>query len=141
LGNGWLITAGHVYGGIDTDPVTFTDGGPAFFQQTTGFQLQYPGPGGGPSDLVLVRISGDPGLPQLYFGPTPTVGTEIVMAGFGRNRQTSLTRWNDNTTPWTVVANGGNQIGYQYASGTTKRWASNVIDALTKEGSVTLELD
>jgi hypothetical protein len=63
------------------------------------------------------------------------------MAGFGRNREPDLTRWNANTDPWSEVAHGGDAAGYKYADGTAKRWASNVIEALTDAGSVTIEHD
>ena len=141
LGNRWMISAEHVHGGIDTDPITFTEGGTQYFQETPGFQLRYPGPGGGTTDLALFRLSADPGLPQLQIGATPTAGTPIVMAGYGRNRATDPTRWNANTNPWSVVQNGGNQLGYLYGPGTTKRWATNVIQALGQNGSVTTEVD
>jgi hypothetical protein len=143
LGNRWLLTAEHVHGGIDVGPVRFSNapGAPAYDQEGVGIQLSYTGPGGGPTDLTLIRIAADPGLPQLYFAPTPTEGTSIVFAGFGRNRQTNLTRWNTNTDPWTRVPNGGNAAGYEYADGTAKRWVTNVIEALTDSGSVTIEHD
>lgn len=141
LGDRWLLTAGHVYGGIDTDPVTFTDGGPGYAQEGTGVRLTFPGAGGGPTDLTLIRIANDPGLPQLYFGQSPAVGTPIVMAGFGRNRQTALTRWDTSTTPWSQVSAGGDAAGYQYAAGTAKRWATNVIGPLTEGGSTVIVHD
>src|SRR5688572_9522920 len=142
LGNRWLLTAEHVHGGVDTQPITFSDapGSASYSQEGAGIQLTYPGAGGGPTDLALIRISQDPGLPQLQFGAPPTAGTPIVMAGFGRNRESTLTRWNSNTKPWTEASNG-NQVGYKYAPGTTKRWATNVISPLNDEGAITIEYD
>ena len=143
LGNRWVLTAEHVHGGVDNRSLTFSDtpGSPSYTQEGAGIQLTYPGAGGGPTDLALIRISQDPGLPQLQFGATPAAGTPIVMAGFGRNRESTLTRWNSNTEPWTEVPTGGNQAGYKYAPGTTKRWATNVISPLNDEGAITIEYD
>lgn len=128
LGNSWVLTANHTLGGTMTfngqtysevpgSAVLLTNNGAAGKTATT--------------DLKLLQINGDPGLPTLPIAnSTPATNTPVTMIGGGRDRG-AATQWNVNTgtTPWgwTEVSSGGNFGGYQSASTRALRWGTNTV--------------
>jgi hypothetical protein len=85
------------------------------------------------TDLRLIRIDGDPGLPGLTIAsqspPTSGVnGSQIMFVGNGPQRLASETSWQVNTSDpknwiWTEQA-GGNFHGYKTGAG-AKAWGTN----------------
>lgn len=83
LGDGWLLTAGHVLQNArDRKRTDVVIGGRPFaLRIETARSIQE---GEQRPDLAVVRIDGDPGLPRLPIArATPPVGTEVILAGNG----------------------------------------------------------
>ena len=128
LGNSWVLTANHT-----------TDGTMTFNGQTysevpgSAFLLTNNGAAGktATTDLKLLQINGDPGLPTLPIAnSTPANNTPVTMIGAGRDRG-AFTQWtvDTGTTPWgwTEVSSGGNFAGYQSLSTRALRWGTNTV--------------
>lgn len=84
------------------------------------------------TDLRLIRINGDPGLPDLniasqeLFENTPLATRQVTIIGNGPTRQDSQTQWNSS---WVEVPSGGTFTGYKTVDpfASTKRWGTNQI--------------
>jgi hypothetical protein len=122
-GQGWVLTAAHVGAG------NILFGGNNFtFVSGSNIRLKDPNTNAD-ADLVLYRISTTPALSALTIASsTPSVGTSIVMAGNGRNREATETHYSVSGTTWTEVPSGGDASGYKWAAGNTIRWANNVTE-------------
>jgi hypothetical protein len=103
IGNQWVLTANHV--GRSTVPFgsSVNLGGMSFAVQA-GSDRRIENPlGSGLSqytDLIMYRLMSDPGLPALEIGTgAPTIGTDVVMIGQGRNRAVSPTSWDVTVNP------------------------------------------
>lgn len=159
LGNGWVLTAGHVHGGVSGSfPFTvpkLDNGSDVTFNATPGAFVSLQATPGGPyADLLVYRLNDDPWLQLMSpvrFGATPQVGTAITMTGSGYNRQPTLHSWHltDPTKPdktlWTDVTglpneNTAQAHGYLYDtnSRTPKRWGTNVTVAFEGGGATDL---
>jgi hypothetical protein len=155
LGNGWVLTAAHVQGGSNGG-YTFVipklnNGADAVFTPQFASQvgLHLPSTGAG-SDLTLFRLQDDPllqTLPQIQFGVTPQVGSNVTVIGSGYNRQPGLHYWHlanpskPDTTTWTDVTglpsqNTAQRTGYVYATqpNFAKRWGTNTTVAVPGNG-------
>lgn len=124
LGDGWVLTANHVGAGpVYLDGNTYFNV-PGSQVQLTNFQT----PGKSQfTDLLMYRISGDPGLPRLTISETPpSVGSEVTMIGRGRNREPNLTYWN---ASWVEVTPPppATFSGYKTTSDATIRWGTNAV--------------
>lgn len=124
LGDGWVIGARH--SGVWT--AFFGTGS---FTPIPGKSFIVPNPSDWPieltgeSDLQLIRINGDPGLPSLTIASQPPpLNGEVVFIGQGRGRATNPTQWDSD---WNEVTSGGTYQGYKSAGADTKRWGTNVI--------------
>ncbi len=139
LGNGWALTARHEDAG--TNNLNFSTG---TFSPIAGqnFVIHNPPPSlaGGVSlstetDLRLIRLNGDPGLPALTIASqspplSGTNGSQVMFIGQGGSRLASETNWqvdmtNPNSWVWTVVASSGNFKGYQATGPSVKHWGTN----------------
>jgi len=132
LGDRWVLTAVH----IGASAITL-DGNSYAVEGGTSVQLQNPGGLGltANTDLLMYRITTDPGLPSLTISSgVPAGGSSVVMIGNGRNRQTTTTFWDDATNPWTeTVEASADREGYKFDTGNTMRWGENVLS--TSSGS------
>jgi hypothetical protein len=154
LGGGWVLTAWHVQGDNNSG-YSFTipglnNGQNAVFTPVTASQVQLPYSVGGPgSDLALFRLEDDPllrTLPNVRFGATPQVGTDVTITGAGWNWDPTLHYWrlsdtaHPNTATWTDVTGQPTQIlaqrkGYLYGpTGFAKRWGTNTTVAMPGNG-------
>jgi hypothetical protein len=145
LGNGWVLTAQHVQGNVNGGYTivipNLNNGADAVFTPQFASQVQLSLPGVGGSDLALFRLQDDPllhTLPQIQFGTTPSVGTNVTVIGSGYNRDSTLHYWKltgssqaDSAT-WTDVTgspsqNQAQRTGYFYAAQPSfaKRWGTN----------------
>lgn len=122
-GDGWVLTAAHVGAG----PIFF---GGNLFSDVAGSAIRLHDPNTNLlTDLVVYRIASAPVLPALTIATsTPGVGTSVVMAGNGVNRDPNLTQYLDAGGAWTEVPSGGNRAGYKWASGNSIRWGNNVTE-------------
>ncbi len=137
LGDRWILSARHV--GISN--AAFSTG---TFTPIAGENYVIHNPpsslAGGLSltsetDLQLIRINGDPGLPALTIASqsppsSGSNGSQVVFVGHGPSRLASATNWQvDTTNPnswiWTEVVSGGNFHGYKTTGPPVKRWGTN----------------
>ncbi|MGC4013690.1 MAG: PEP-CTERM sorting domain-containing protein [Luteolibacter sp.] len=136
LGNGWVMTAAHVAGSL---PASVNFGGTNYATLVgTYTQLTNNGAVGMTvnTDIVLFQLASDPGLASLNISTsTPTVGSQVVMIGDGRDRATGITYWNVNTgtDPWTWTelpdSTEANEAGFKELGTQTIRWGTNEIDS------------
>ena len=132
LGNRWVLTAAHVNAGnvLVPDVGTFSAVG------ATRIHLENP-PGmdlTSRADLIMFQIDADPALPPLDISSrTPSPGTEVIMAGRGRDRSEQGVFWN-------VRDRGGNRVwnetdeeteyfGYQTLQTNSRRWGTNLVES------------
>ena len=131
LGNRYVITANHVGAG------SVVLGGTTYSMEPgTEDRIQNPG-GLGLStntDLLMFRLNVDPGLPYLPIAnASPTIGTDLVMVGRGRNRG-AFTMWDIDTGPdpdvWSTTLDGGlaDVTGWTAVDPKTKRWGENEVE-------------
>lgn len=134
ISNNWFITAYHIKQG--DNPTGVILGGSTYaIDPNSWTRLQNSTSGN--ADLIMFRVvGGTVGLSGLTVRSSATSnGSGLTMIGNGRNRETSETHWdvNDLTDPWTWTEVGSpppaDFDGYKWASGSTKRWGTNVKDA------------
>ena len=139
LGHGVVLTAAHVGAG------TVVLGGTSY-TPVAGSAVQLVDPDDSqPTDLVLFRINPNPTLPALPALniplTTPAVGTSVVLAGNGRNRDPNLTFYDvSGTNPnftWTELpdSTGAEASGYKWAAGNTLRWGNNFTENVSLVGA------
>jgi hypothetical protein len=126
LGNGWALSAWHVGPGPADPPqfqtLTFSTGVVSVIPNQN---YVIPNPSGSglsaETDLRLVRINADPGLPSLTIAQTPLTSSnlgqpiaDVTIIGNGRTRDANPATWS------------GHQ-GYYALGDYTKRWGRNQI--------------
>jgi hypothetical protein len=131
LGDRWVIGAAHVGVG----PVTFSQLGTFTVEASTVVQLTNPVGSGliQPADLIVYRLSEDPGLPSLDIAlETPDVGTEVWVAGHGLNAELEPTHWDVTQRGanwiWKEVPAPGDYSGYKTDGSRVMRWGTNLIE-------------
>ena len=123
LGNRWVLTASHVQAGtVVFDGVSY----PNIVDQT--FRLMNTDEDlSDTTDLILMRLVDDPGLPALKLSCTPMqIGSEVTMAGAGRDRSEERLFWTDSfepTSPETATIEG-----YSTENSRTVRWGRNFVN-------------
>lgn len=83
------------------------------------------------SDLRLVRLATDPGLPAVSIpSSSPALGTAITMIGGGRDRATSPSYYSVSGSTWTLSGNPvtANAGGFAWAGTNSLRWGTNTAD-------------
>ncbi len=137
LGDGWVLTAAHVYDNPSGTPTqTWFDG--SFYSNVPNSGVELTNPTGvGLStytDLEMYRLATPPPLPSLAINSTaPAVGWQVTMIGDGRDRTNSqLEYWTPSWQPSSVpTALPGDQWGNM----PDIRWGTNVISfASTTQG-------
>lgn len=120
LGNGWVLTAGHVGPGsllfgverYEPDPDTVVR------FRTVGEQ----GDATGEADLVAFRLAEGkpwPDVPLVEIAASPPLpGEEVLMIGNGRNRGERFRMQSDD---------GEESLGWRWGAGAKKRWGTNRI--------------
>jgi len=132
LGNRWMITARHVGAGpVVLDNRNFT------VQPNTEQRLSNP-PVSGLSqfaDLVMFRLTEDPGIPGLSIVQTsPDIRTPVTMIGRGAFRDDSLSGWaviplSQTFFQWIETSTiDADALGYKLNSDRGLRWGTNNID-------------
>lgn len=136
LGNRWVMTASHLGAG----PVTFGDTAYSNVIDQT-FRVSDPD-----TDILLLRLHEDPGLPAVHLGCSPVrANSEVILAGAGRDREVEPTFWSvetvigDNNDIWaeTTQANS-DRMGYKTTGNRTPRWGWNLVsrtNLVTSSGS------
>lgn len=130
-GDHWVLTTDHsTPGTVVLGGVSYTMVADSVVQMTNPDGFTNP-----VADLIMFRINGDPGLPNLQISTTPMAsadhGTPIVFAGRGRQREEDLTYWNVVSGVWTEVSESDphNATGYKTTSSQTIRWGDNTINS------------
>ncbi len=135
LGDNWVLTAFHINGQGQPSGVELNGQFYARDQNTTSVRLQNPDGGGSETDpsvdtdLRMFRLSQTPvGLPAVTMGTaTPEVGDEVLMIGYGRDRQVALTYWDAAGNEFSSPSGATIASGYKWDSDRTKRWGANTI--------------
>src|SRR5262245_4017924 len=130
LGNRWVLTVAHVGEGTTIFPGVGT-----FFYQS-GSRVQLQNPDSSLTDLVLYRITADPGLPSLRIAATtPAIGAEVTFIGDGgaANPGDTETYWNvtgtDPNFTWTEVSVSDPHNASGYKSTTNRKlWGTNLVE-------------
>lgn len=132
LGNRWVITAYHVGSAtqVFSTGTYFPEIGSEVRLQKNGYD----------ADLLLYRLTADPGLPSLMISTsTPAVDAEVTMIGDGRAIAPGDEElyWNvtENTDPppprqiWTQVSAGDTHNASGYHSGAERKlWGTNLVE-------------
>jgi hypothetical protein len=125
LGDSWVLGAVHTGVGA-----AYFDSGAFANIPGQSYIVQNPDSWAGltdNSDLRLIRIKGDPGLPSLTIASSPPpLNGEVTFIGQGRSRAANKSYWDSN---WDLLpsASGAAQSGYRLAGGDVKRWGTNKI--------------
>jgi hypothetical protein len=159
LGDSWALSAFHVgLPDLESDPldnpedpnsddelIHFAAGS---FYRIKGQAFTVPNPSGSGlsalTDLRLIRLNGDPGLPDIQIASQEIVESsaaglkDVTFIGRGPTRWDNPTNWrstvvppaNSNNDTWTESCGGPgqsacNQSGYKSVDGDTKRWGTN----------------
>lgn len=138
LSNQWVITARHVASSL---PTSVNFGGTSYTTQSGSWhRLNNTGLGAGltvDTDIVLFRLTSDPGLPSLSIATSaPTVGQDVMMIGNGYVQQSTPTFWavtevaGDGNDIWTEVTppTPYNLAGYKTTGTQQVRWGVNEVD-------------
>ena len=131
VGNGWVLTAGHVGGGS-----IVLNGGTYAMRSGSGITLTNNGAAGktANTDLYMFQlISPPPGLPGVTIASAmASPGDQVTMIGAGRNRGMPM-EWTVTGTTWTPAPPGtGNESGYATQNSRSMRWGTN---SLTTTGT------
>jgi hypothetical protein len=139
LGNGWALSARHVgttstlqfpTGSVSLIPgQNYTVHNPATVENENSQDVNLTASNGTlETDLRLVRLKDDPGLPAVTIADqSPLANGRIVFIGNGRSRELVQTTWDGSTNPWTATSCVGSNCfrGYKAFAGETKRWGEN----------------
>jgi len=121
LGDGWVLTAGHVGAG----DFTLRDAslGEVVYPHVPGTEVSIRNGDGSVADLLVFAIAPYPVMPLLPIATTPPPqGTDLILIGNGRNRG-AVTSWDPNGPP-----PPGPIFGYEWASGKSLRWGTNEVE-------------
>ncbi len=142
LGNGWIITANHVYRGSDPSKIVFslTIAGVTHLWSGNGTQF-------GAHDIFLAQLDPD-GLGNLPDGygatgiplatATPAVGTAVTYIGLGDTfSTTALYIATGNPWPTTVIDDAAVSVRVYPWATQAKTWGTNLIWGTTAAGSTT----
>ena len=133
IGNGWVLTAGHVYNdNSNGDPVFGTT---PYTPDGTVYKIQDPNIAGDLADLTMFHLTTIPaGLPALTISSSqPPNYSQVTAIGYGYDRQATEVYWN---SAWQQVA--GPPAAYSgYFTGTagTERWGTNTIVGSVNSGN------
>ena len=137
LGNRWVITASHVGpGAITLNGVEYENVVEETIRLTNPADFKVAGKTLSPStDLLLMRLEEDPGLPSLRLGcRSISVNSDVVLVGGGRDRDQERSFWfredvaGDNNDIWRLVdEDDANEIGYFTSDSRTVRWGTSRI--------------
>lgn len=129
LGNGWALTAAHVWDNPNGTPTQAWFNG-SFYSITPGSAVQLQNPTGigltQYTDLEMFRLSAPPMLPSVTISSTPAaVGSQVTMIGNGHTRINSQTQywtptWQPSTVPTPLA-------GDTWGPTSDIRWGTNVV--------------
>ncbi|HEY4312540.1 MAG TPA: dockerin type I domain-containing protein [Pirellulales bacterium] len=130
LGNGWVLTAAHVYNGSSGVPTeSWFNGLP--YQNVPGSGVQLTNPAGVGytqyTDLELYRLAGAPPLPSVTISNTvASAGWDVTMIGNGLDPRNSQTAYWDSS--WMPATGSATYAGEIWSTTHDIRWGTNVID-------------
>ena len=128
LGDRWVLTAAHVGpGSIVLSGTTYA----AETGSTLVLNNSFDPARTEPADLILYRLTADPGLPSLSIASSQLAnGAGLTMIGNGRDRGAFKT-WTVSGTTWTESATNVSAAGYVYGSTRAMRWGTNAVSGTT----------
>ena len=108
IGQGWVLTARHVGQGSVELAGTVYPVVPGSYTQLVGSEPD-------PPDLAMMKIAGDPGLPDLTLATSrPPANAEVILIGHGKDRG-DATSWSGHS-------------GWAWANAFTMRWGTNRVN-------------
>lgn len=129
-GNYWVLTAAHV--GLANLTL-----GATTYSAVSGSSVRVLNGDNSNTDLLLFRISTDPGLPSLSLASTaPANGSTVTMIGSGRVESGPVNYWQVTVNPgpsndvWTNLGtnpSGANAAGFNQGASIGQRWGTNTI--------------
>lgn len=120
LGNGWVITAGHVgAGNVTINGVDCT--------AVAGSTHTLLNPNSSNADLIIFQITGDTQLPALTLANGVSIGATVAMIGYGDDALHTEKSWGENTvtlnnTLATDSDNGISTVVFGTDYGTSMAW-------------------
>ncbi|MCK5114170.1 MAG: trypsin-like peptidase domain-containing protein [Phycisphaerae bacterium] len=124
LGNGWVLTANHVYDDKVGQSVTFADG--TICNEALGYGGRV-----GNADLALFLVSNEPTRAPLTISSNTSSGADLLIVGTGRQQQPQETTWwrNRFTDEWSETVQSGPdwvvETGYKTISTREWTWGTN----------------
>lgn len=142
LGNGWVLCAYHEF--ADGTKTGFAFFGSVllngtFYDIDASSAARLSNPDGTKADLALIRLTTIP--PDLagvsLSSTTPDQGTQVTLAGDGRDRQAAEIHWliDPITHAWTQTDQPGDAQGYLWAGTQRLRWGISSIGAFNDCGT------
>ena len=147
IGNGWVLTAGHVYSDNPSgDPVFGTT---AYTPDGTHYTIQDPANTSYNADLAMFHLTTIPAdLPALALtmsSSQPPVSSPVTAIGYGYARQSTELYWNSSWQPMAGTPGSYAYAGYELGALGPERWGTNTIVGGTSgddgTGTVTNLLD
>ncbi len=132
----WVLTANHVGAGA-------INLGGTSYSAVAGSSYRLTNPDNSLTDLLLYKISSNPGLPTLKVASgAPALGSSLTMVGYGYTGAASQTTWDINGVirhpefwnSWTetTTPSGLYSVGYTYGTSGTENWGVNTLEISTK---------
>ncbi len=126
LGNGWVLTAGHVENDVPgADPIF---GSTAYTPDGTYYTLQDPSNTSVNADLVMLHLTTYPPIAALppISSSQPAFGASITAIGWGLDREPTETYWNSS---WQVETEPSTFSGFYLSTSVlAERWGTNTIN-------------
>jgi hypothetical protein len=135
LGNGWLLTAGHVYNNDPTAVAGLPNAGGFFYPDGTVYAIKaLAGSANADADLEMVHLQTYPALPAMTIASTaPPIYTQVTSSnsaevtgiGWGFDREPTELYWNSS---WQQQTGPSNYAGYDWnTSATAERWGTSAV--------------
>lgn len=133
----WVLTAAHVVGGNADGKSMVLNG--STYNAVAGSGVRLLNANSSLSDLMMFRLSSDPGLSNLTINSTAlNMGGAVRMIGNGTVRQANQTFWDVNGTTWTELPGsaGAEASGYKHGGSRAMAWGDNNISSLNQSVDV-----
>ena len=125
IGNGWVLTAGHVTpANINVQGTTY------YYDGANSYRLKnptgYEGVDSIYTDLRLFRLTEKPDLPEVQLADhSPSLGSMVYYVGYGKQRTSDILYWNKQGDQWVPSSTSTYYWGYTTDYLTGMSWGTN----------------